>query len=103
MHQPLPYEEVTDAAFAAAAAETFTIAEAGGGTHTLFGPCPRCAGDTEIPLVDQVYKSIQRRNTEASTTEPIACICTCSFEHAGRPKTNYGCGAYWNLQRSDRH
>lgn len=103
--EPLPYREVTDDAYATAAARDFTITELTPGTLVLRGPCPRCRSVIDIPLVHQVVRSsrfgvnpnpsTQRAGAQSEYVEPM--MCTCEDAHPDRPDGLYGCGAYWTL------
>lgn len=98
--QPLPYLEVTDEAYATAAAQTFSVVEVEPGTLALRGPCPRCNAVIEIPHVDNVVRSALPSGGAPEGGEPM--ICTCDGLHPNRPDGLYGCGAYWTLIISEQ-
>lgn len=103
--EALPYQEITDDAFAAAAARDFTVIELAPGTLVLRGPCPRCRSVIDIPLVHEIVRSSRVVINSAPTVphagprrehvEPM--MCTCEDAHPDRPDGLYGCGAYWTL------
>ncbi|MEH0542521.1 hypothetical protein QA802_05340 [Streptomyces sp. B21-105] len=107
-HEPAPYAEATDPAYAERAAETFTLREAGPGLLVLSGPCPRCAAPLEVPLPHMVFRGLdgilalfrpsQRRPASDTRDEPVACAC--DEHHPDRPEGRKGCGAYWVLRIS---
>jgi hypothetical protein len=96
---PAPYEEVTDAAFAAAAA-TFDLSEVIGGV-VLRGACPRCDDTMEFFWVDDAIRGVGGGPAvPAGPDEDVRIInmlCTCAVAHPGRAPDGMGCGAYWNL------
>jgi len=46
---PLPYREITEDAYATAAARDFTVTVLATGMLVLRGPCPRCRSVIDIP------------------------------------------------------
>ncbi|MEU4240912.1 hypothetical protein [Actinoplanes sp. NPDC026619] len=92
----MPYEEVTDDAYAEVAA-AFDVSSPAPGTLLLAGRCPRCAAEIRVPVIDGVFKNAGRfRRAPAERMAPM--ICTCAEEHPGRPPGRIGCGAYWLLR-----
>jgi hypothetical protein len=99
---PLPYREVTDPSYGELTARSFSVEEVAPGVLNLFGPCPRCGDQIEVPVVDRVYRSGTRHGpvagTSASTDGYVPVNCTCEdTPHPGRPEGRVGCGAYWTL------
>jgi hypothetical protein len=101
----LPYQEVTEDDYAAAAAETFTVEEPKPGRRVLHGNCPRCHALIDIPIVLSVFggnrslTDLLKRRSEAAESAPVIepMLCTCDEAHTGRPEGRTGCGAYWNF------
>lgn len=96
----VPYQEITEPAFAEKAAATFTIENYGIGMDLLQGPCPRCLAVISIPMFREIVKGSEggasaSGSGDESAGEPM--ICTCDEEHVGRPAHRRGCGAFWNL------
>lgn len=85
------YMEVTEADFAKQAAQTFTAERLGAGVMLLAGPCPRCAAVITVPIFDKVYRG--RDPVKEARQETV--MCTCEEEHADRPESRVGCGAFW--------
>lgn len=123
---PLPYAEVTDEAYALAAAATFTVREFDAAV-VLSGGCPRCQDPITFTLVDAVFRReapplareappLARDGQAASAaaapaavpapreaTAPTAAayrtvFCTCEVVHPYRAEGQVGCGAYWTLR-----
>jgi hypothetical protein len=105
-HDPRPYMEVTDATFAQLAAKTFALEKQPKGILLLRGPCPRCNGIIDIPIVDRIFRTSHSRHSGLRSqprsehvvprVEPM--ICNCDHSHPDRPKDRVGCGAYWILE-----
>jgi hypothetical protein len=92
----VPYEEVTDPAFAEAGAAFESIAITGG--ISLRGACPRCQDAMEYTWVDDVVRSTSRITAYQRV---VTVICTCVVAHQGRTADSKGCGAYWTLRVED--
>jgi hypothetical protein len=92
MDQPLPYAEVTDEAYAEAAAATFAVHEFEAAV-VLSGGCPRCHDPISFTLVDAVF----RRDVPATPPSARTVFCTCVADHPSRAEDQVGCGAYWTL------
>lgn len=102
---PVPYHEITEQSYAQLAAQTFTMEKPHPNTVLLRGPCPRCHGLIEVPVVTSIFRVSrtlrdrlhrgERRDRDAPHIEPI--ICTCEHEHPNRPSDRFGCGAYWMI------
>lgn len=90
---PLPYAEVTDAAYATRAAADFRAQEFEFAV-VLSGRCPRCGHASATTLVDEVYRK------DAATPDPgyRTLLCECEVGHPGCPAGLRGCGAYWTLR-----
>ncbi|MEV4693556.1 hypothetical protein AB0K27_20935 [Micromonospora echinospora] len=104
MTGPKPYLEITEDSYASFAAEHFKVEELKPETLVLRGPCPRCGGVMEAPVVDSIFRSMRgirfwrRQSPPAaakSHVEPM--MCDCSEDHPDRPDGRSGCGAYWTL------
>ncbi|WP_406078902.1 hypothetical protein [Micromonospora sp. NBC_00858] len=91
----LPYAEVTDEAYAAQTAASFTVREFEFAV-LLSGRCPRCDHTTTSTVVDELY----RRDTPAAAQDPgyRTVLCECETDHPARPAGLRGCGAYWTLR-----
>ena len=105
----LPYQVITDPAYAQTAAATFSLVDVGPGNRALRGPCPRCTsefttlfgdifdGQRTIVAPDPTTQPGVPAPSPQHTIEPVACLCE-HDEHAGRPPDrSKGCGAYWNF------
>lgn len=98
--EPDPYYEMTDPAYAAAAAVSFTV-EISPETVLLRGTCPRCLHPMSYPHVKAIYRTSDsaRPGGPATNSVQIPMLCTCvGYEHSGAPPSFVGCGAYWNLK-----
>jgi hypothetical protein len=95
----LTYQEVTDPAFAGAAAAFHVLPVPGG--VVFRGPCPRCGDAMEFPHVTQTYRLGRRRRGSGRLSGTVPMICTCRSAHPGRPDGEDGCGAYWNVTVAD--
>lgn len=91
----IKFEEVTSDEFARKAT-SFEVKVRRDGA-LLSGICPRCGDPMEFVHVQRVYRGSPRRNRESNGATVIPVMCTCEGDHAGRPKDEQGCGAYWNL------
>jgi hypothetical protein len=99
---PIAYEETTTEDYARKAASEFTVAKIQDGI-ILRGPCPRCNHRMEYAIVQRIYRgglSRSARMYETGAADVETVLCTCSFNHPGRPEDNFGCGAYWNVRVS---
>ena len=97
MTNPLPFEIVTDDAYAAAFASTCTPHKTRRGVR-LTGTCPRCGDRMDFPVPIRVFQS-PASAPPAAKTEPV--MCTCKTTHPGTPAGDEGCGAYWNVELSE--
>lgn len=103
--QPVPYREITDETYARLAAQTFTVEKPHPTTLLLRGPCPRCRGLIEVPIVTSVFRGSRalrdalpwggKKDEGTDHIEPI--VCTCEHDHPDRPDGRFGCGAYWTI------
>jgi hypothetical protein len=96
MTSPLPFEIVTDDAYASAFAATCTPHKTRRGL-LLTGTCPRCGDRMDFPVPTRVFQN-PLTAAPAAKTEPV--MCTCKNTHSGRPADDEGCGAYWNIELS---
>jgi hypothetical protein len=97
-HGPLPYQECTDDAYAAAFAAGCVVDLVPRGL-ILRGTCPRCSEPMSFPHISTMVRSTVHGGLHPA--EPFAVLCTCEGEHPGRPPSERdGCGAYWNLRIS---
>jgi hypothetical protein len=88
------YVEKTDGTYSQRVSETFSIVAHELGTVSISGPCPRCADEITITMVDSVVRSGSSGGaTTTSTTDTF--VCNCEEAHPGRPDGMRGCGAYW--------
>ncbi|MFI6370038.1 hypothetical protein [Streptomyces sp. NPDC050546] len=107
-HEPVPYAEATDPAYAVRAAETFTLRKAGPDLLVLSGPCPRCAAPLEVALPHMVFRGREgvfalfrpSHPRPASDVRDEPVVCACEGHHPDRPEGHKGCGAYWVLRIS---
>ncbi|WP_459961522.1 hypothetical protein [Nocardia sp. IFM 10818] len=104
VHESVPYIEVTSPDFAVSAEATFKLCSHVGGIESLRGPCPRCRGEMESPVVTEIYRrfgigKLFRRSGTGPERDPVeVLVCSCEYEHDGRPDGEIGCGAYWMLR-----
>lgn len=96
---PLAYRETTEESYGVGAS-AFDATEQDAMSLVLRGPCPRCGHVMDFEISDLVVRrSAAGRSRHAETAESLEepMMCTCAFDHPGRPPQYVGCGAYWNI------
>jgi hypothetical protein len=95
---PLPYEEITDGAYAAFADDCEAVPTARG--VRFVGRCRRCDDEMSYDTVDKYFKGglSWRRPRGTGGAKTVHMLCTCRVEHPGRPEDEEGCGAYWSVE-----
>lgn len=97
-HRDVVYEEITEDGYGDAFANSAEAKPTRRGV-LVDGTCPRCAGQMSYPLVDKVFRSPMPAGTHvpARDSKVVALLCTCPEDHAHRPDSETGCGAFWNI------
>lgn len=94
-----PYLEQTEERYSQLAATTFTVTSHPLGVLLLSGPCPQCAANIVVPIVESVFRSGDPTASSAALPSVAdgyeTIVCNCEEPHAGRPDGLAGCGAYW--------
>jgi len=99
----LPFDEVTDGAYAQTFLATHTAAENRRGVD-LRGRCPRCGDPMDFPIVTEIFQSTVAPGHSADRNSPDekTVLCTCQADHPDKPAGEKGCGAYWNIRLTRR-
>jgi hypothetical protein len=99
---PVPFDEVTDDAYAVAFLHGVDAVENRRGVE-LRGRCPRCGDPMDFPVVTEVFRStVAPGGAAAGVTDETTVLCTCQEIHPARPAGETGCGAYWNIRLTPR-
>ena len=92
----LGFLEATDSSFAEQAL-SFEVLSVEGAVF-LRGSCPRCGDRMEFAHFARTYRGVGRWHRSARDRSSIVTVvCTCARDHPGRPTSQDGCGAYWNV------
>ncbi len=93
----VPYQEVTDDAYAPAYVRGARILSSDPEATVLGGTCPRCGCPCVFEHVPRTFRSPRR----GPRVREIPMMCTCTTGHEDRPAGEEGCGAYWNVRLED--
>jgi hypothetical protein len=112
--EPLPYAQVSEAAYAEFAAGCARIqllpSERDPELILIDGICARCHHRMDFhttivtyrdanwaPIRDKLFNTVLRKAARLAGKRTVTVYCRCGEPHPGAPDNGEGCGAYWNL------